>query len=439
MKLCVLGPENTAARTVRIIKKACPEIDVYEVSYKVYTQALDLIDEIQQEADAILFPGKASYLLCEKNRVPQIPWEYIPRHVSSLHRTMLEIRTKYHCELDNISFDTLDRELIISAYEEIGIKESNIHFFLAEQHLLDPGYLAGLIEFHTENYLRRGASCCITGLTEIGEALRRRNIPCAITLPTTALIVDTVKKLQLRYESQQNRKSRIAIIMIRLTYPGNYSVIGRDDYSYINNRIKVLESIYSYSYRINGIVVEEGSEGFMILTTRRDIELETGHFKKFYLLDMLHDCKAENVAAGIGYGDTTAESKTNAYTAMEMSKKAKGNCAYVIMDDGSKLKLTRTLHKDEKSRLNQGLAELSEKTMLSVNTLNTVWKSTQRSMLDEFTSRQLASLCGFSVRTTDRILQKLMAADCCFVAGMYIAEGHGRPSRIFRFDWKKFL
>ena len=389
MKLCVLGPKNTAARTVRIVQKACPELEVYEVSYQVYTQTLDMIDEIQQEADAILFPGKASYLLCEKNRVPQIPWEYIPRHVSSLHRTMLEIMRKYHCELDNISFDTLDRELILQAYEEIGVHEQKIHFFLAEQHLLDPGYLSSLIEFHTENYLRRGATCCITGLTEIGEALRRRNIPCAITLPTTALIVDTVKKLQLRYESQQNRKSRIAIIMIRLTYPGSYSVIGKDDYSYINNRVKVLESIYSYSYRINGIVVEEGSEGFMILTTRRDIELETSYFKKFYLLDMLHDCKAENVAAGIGYGDTTAESKSNALAAMEMSKKAKGNCAYVVLEDGSKFKLTRTLHKDEKNVLNKGLAELSEKTKLSVNTLNTIWKNTQRNSTAETAAKSI--------------------------------------------------
>lgn len=349
MKLCVLGPaDNTAERNTAIVKRAFPELEVYQVSYQVYTEALDLIDEIQEEADAILFPGKASYRLCEKNRVPLVPWEYIPRHVSSLHRTMLEVQTKYQCGLSNISYDTLDRELILSAYEEIGIPHKNARFFLAEQHLLDPGYLPYLIEFHTTNYLRKGAACCITGLTEIAGELRQRKIPCAVTLPASALIVDTARKLQLRYEAKQNLENWIVVIMVKLTYSGNYSLLGKDDYGYITNRIKVLESVYTYSYRIDGTVVEEGSDGFLIFTTRRAIALETGQFKNFYLLDMLDGCRAENVAAGIGCGRTASESKSNAYAAMELSKKAKGNCAYVILEDGSVLRPMRPGRKDSR-------------------------------------------------------------------------------------------
>lgn len=439
MKLCVLGPINTAARTTKIVQDAFQELEVYEVAYEVYTEALDLIDQIQQEADVILFPGKASYRLCEKSRVPLVPWEYIPRHVSSVHRTMLEVQFRYQCGLNNISYDTLDRELILSAYEEIGLQPQAVRFFLAEQHLLDPGYLSYLVEFHTTNYMRRGAACCITGLTEVAGELRKRNIPCAITLPSSALIIDTVKKLQLRWEAKQNLENGIVVVMVKLTYPGSYALLGLDDYGYITNRIRVLESIYSYSYRIDGTVVEEGNDGFLIFTTRRAIELETGHFKNFYLLDMLDGCRTENVAAGVGCGKTASESKANAYTALEMAKKAAGNCAYVILEDGSSLRPMRPGQKDGKDALDQSLTELSRRTKLSCNTLYTIWKKTQRSMQEEFTSKQLAALCGFQIRTTDRILQKLLAAGCCSVVGMYITEKHGRPSRIFRFHWDKVL
>ena len=49
MKLCVLGPaDNTAERNTAIVKRAFPELEVYQVSYQVYTEALDLIDEIQE-------------------------------------------------------------------------------------------------------------------------------------------------------------------------------------------------------------------------------------------------------------------------------------------------------------------------------------------------------------------------------------------------------
>ena len=124
---------------------------------------------------------------------------------------------------------------------------------------------------------------------------------------------------------------------------------------------------------------------------------------------------------------------------MELSKKAKGNCAYVILEDGSVLRPMRPGRKDSKEEIDQGLAALARRTKLSSNTIYTIWKSTKRSAREEFTSKQLADLCGFNVRTMDRILQKLLAVGCCSVVGMVITEGHGRPSRIFRFHWEEML
>ena len=114
MKLCVLGPVNTVTRNAGIIKDAFPELDVYEAAYDVYTEALDMIDQIQQEADMVLFPGKASYALCKRSRRQLIPWEYLPRHISSLHRTLLEVQRRFHCGICRISYDTLDSSLILS-------------------------------------------------------------------------------------------------------------------------------------------------------------------------------------------------------------------------------------------------------------------------------------------------------------------------------------
>ena len=437
MRLCVLGPTNTVDRTLKIVKKAFPELDAYSVSYNVYTESLHLIDTIQQDSDAILFPGKASYRLCEKFKIPSVPWEYIPRHVSSIHRTMLEIQSKFKCGLDNISYDTLDRELILSAYEEIGISNKNAHFFLAEQHLLDPGYLPYHIEFHTSNYLHNGAGCCITGLTEIATALNQRKIPCAITLPPSALIVDTVNKLQLRYEAGQNLHSSIVVIMIKLTFSGNYSLLGNDDYNYMKNRISVLESIYSYSYRIDGTVVEEGNDGFLIFTTRRAIEIDTNYFKTFYLMDILKGCNAKNIAAGIGCGKTASESKSHAYAAMEMSRRANNNSAYVVLESGTALQPILNTKSVALEAPDHNFTVLSQKTNLSINTLYNIYKCTKRSMLEEFTSSQVASLCSLNIRTTDRIIQKLLDAGCCRVSGVRMTGEHGRPSRIFRFDWDK--
>ena len=338
MKLCVLGPVNTVTRNAGIIKDAFPELDVYEAAYDVYTEALDMIDQIQQEADMVLFPGKASYALCKRSRRQLIPWEYLPRHISSLHRTLLEVQRRFHCGICRISYDTLDSSLILTAYQEIGFRAEDLRLYVAEQRLLDPGYLDYLMEFHQNNYCRNGVSCCITGLTEIAGRLNQLKIPCAVTLPASTLVIDTVKRLQLRYQAQLNLESWIVVIMLEVSFAGNYSIMGEDDYGYLANRIKVLENIYSFSSRIDGVVVEDTPKSFLIFTTRKLIELETNHFQYLDLLDILNICRAENIAVGIGCGNTACESRSHARTAIEMAKKASSNCAYVVLEDGSVLK-----------------------------------------------------------------------------------------------------
>lgn len=323
MKLCVLGPINTVSRTARIVREAFPELEIGEVAYKYYTDTIEMIDQLQRDYDLLLFPGKASYRLCEKHTVPTIPWEYIPRHTSSLLRALLEVQYFYCKDIRYISYDTLDYNLIIQAYQEIGVNPQSLRIFVAEQRLLDAGYLNYLVEFHRRNYQKNGATFCITGLTEIAGMLKELSIPCVITLPTRSLIIDTVKKLQLRHMAQQNSESWIVVIAVELVFSGEYSILGNDDYAYIMNRIKVLECIYQFNYRIDGVVVENGERSFLIFTTRKSIELETEHFKSLYLLDLLDTCRAENVAVGIGYGLTANAARYHAFSAMEMAKRRK--------------------------------------------------------------------------------------------------------------------
>ncbi len=437
MKLCVLGPRGTAVRTGKIVQENFSELDAFVVEYDWYTDVPDLIDGIQKSADMILFPGKAAYSLCEKHKIPQIPWEYIPRHSSSLMRALLEVQQRYKRDLCRISYDTLPQELILKTYQEIGNADSELHIFVAEQRLLDPRYLSYLVKFHQDNYLHHGASCCITGLTEIGVQLRQMGIPSVITLPPSALIIDTVKRLQLRYQAQMNLENQIVVLSVELGFAGEHSILGKDDYIYITNRIKVLECIYQFSYRVEGVVVESSYRNFLIFTTKRSIELETEYFKSLYLLELLNTCHAKNVSVGIGYGTTANEAKFNAFDAMEMARKTQDNCAYVILEDGTVLKHLVSGRKDagKSEQVDQNLTRLAEQTNLGADTLHTIWSKTVKSGRSEFTSRELAGICGLNIRTVDRILQKLLAAECCEVVGMRMVCGHGRPSRIFKFYW----
>ncbi len=44
-------------------------------------------------------------------------------------------------------YDTLDSSLILTAYQEIGFRAEDLRLYVAEQRLLDPGYLDYLMGF----------------------------------------------------------------------------------------------------------------------------------------------------------------------------------------------------------------------------------------------------------------------------------------------------
>jgi len=85
-----------------------------------------------------------------------------------------------------------------------------------------------------------------------------------------------------------------------------------DEYSYLSQRIKIMDRLYHFNHRIDGVLVEQSKSECMIFTTKKIIETETNQYKDFYLLDVLREVSAVPVYIGIGYGKTANESKYNA-------------------------------------------------------------------------------------------------------------------------------
>lgn len=68
-----------------------------------------------------------------------------------------------------------------------------------------------------------------------------------------------------------------------------------------------------------------------------------------------------------------------------------------------------------------------------MNSVHKVLSKVLESDSTEFTSKELAMMTGVTIRTMDRIIQKLSDAGYCEVVSEKQMTTHGRPSRILRF------
>lgn len=136
-------------------------------------------------------------------------------------------------------------------------------------------------------------------------------------------MVQSIKNIQMRYIAKKNNENQIVVLAIKLNMPSEYSLMKEDEYAYLSQRIKILDKLYHFNSRIDGVLVEQSRSEFMIFTTKKILELETKKYRDIYLLDMIREVSVINTYIGIGYGKTANEAKFNAYESIKMAQSQK--------------------------------------------------------------------------------------------------------------------
>lgn len=420
-------------KLVPMSKRIFPNLEFDYITYERYTDAPDLLEHYDKKVDAVLFSGKSPYKICENQMNQSILMDYVPRHETTLYRVLLEITYLLKRDICRLSVDTYDKKMMQKLYKEIHVELREDSVFFAEQRYMDPNYKDYVVAFHRKNYYEHHVCCCITGLEEAYREMKSEGIPVVLAVPSEDVVVQSVRNLQIRYIAKKNSENQIVVVAIKLNVPSEYSLMKEDEYSYLSQRIKIMDRLYHFNHRIDGVLVEQSKSECMIFTTKKIIETETNQYKDFYLLDALREVSAVPVYIGIGYGKTANESKYNAYESMKKMERSRQNSVYIVFENGEVMGPLETGRGAKKQdSFDEKFYRAATETGLSVNTIYKIFGGIVKEEKADFTSRELAAICGVSVRTMDRIILKLCDAGYCEVISEKLMHKSGRPSRILR-------
>ncbi len=435
MKVGIIGPSQIVAKTRQIIQKDFPQIEPVEYIYSIYSETPDILKYHQLEVESLLFTGKTPYTLAGKFIKPTVPWEYVPRSGGSLMRVLLHAKLWTDYDICNISVDTYDQDLLHEVYEEIGLPLNQLKLYIAEEQQPTADYQARICDFHKRNYHENHVSCCITALQGAYDELRACSLPCLLLEPTANIIRETLYKLQLKYLVKVSQQSQLAAICIQIDPTNELSLLADDDYQTALNRTKVSEQIYLFAQRIQAAVIESGDGNYLLFTTMQLLENETDHLKSIDLLHAVQTNTASTISIGIGYGKTANEAKCGANRGMLHAGKKGGNLAFIVYN-GKKIigPLANVAQSTEPPTpsVDEKFLRISEKVGVSVNTVFKLHCIAAQHGKSEFTINELAPLFGVTIRTMNRIIEKLAAYGFSKIIGKRVMGGSGRPSRIIR-------
>ncbi|MEA4849408.1 MAG: hypothetical protein VB106_19410 [Clostridiaceae bacterium] len=432
MKLGIIGPKQMVSLIHNTIKTEYSDVQLIDLIYNDYSEAPKIVFKNQAGTDALLFCGKLPFKAVEALVKKEVPWAFLPRTKNTLFRAMLEAHFTQKYDIKNISIDTYDKDLVYSAYKEIGVSGDNLDIYIAEQRILEYNYNDYLCEFHLHNYREHGVSCIISGANTVYHELLKMKLPCILTIPAEDVILSIFNQLHFTYLSKIREESQIVVIAVQVDTPSIYSVNRNDEYMFISKNMKILEKIYLFASHIDAAVVCNNQNEFLLFTTKKILESATNNLESIYLLDLIRDITNQNINIGIGYGKTVREAKFNAFDGVIKSKLYGGNVAYAVIESGEVIGPLRCVKNEITPTIDKEYLRISSRTGISTNTAYKIYMAIDKFNNREFTSKEMADVCGMSHRNMDRIISRLIDCGFCKIVGERIIHGIGRPSRILK-------
>lgn len=432
MKIGAIGPNKSIDRISEVVNESFRYIELVRLNYDIYKEAPDIAKRHQREMDGLIFTGTTPFILASKVVQQEVPWEYIPRHGSSLLTVLLEAAVLNGYDISNISFDCYRSDLLYEAYEEIGFSRNEINIYIAEEKILKDDYLDYLFEFHKDNYRKGNVSCCFTGLVNVNKRLLSENIPVFRMTHTSNIIRETITKLKLKHLAYINQSNQIIVLAVEINSPDEQSIINKDEYQIALKNMRVTEQIYLFAKRIQAAVVEIGFGSYLLFSTKSILESETKNLSKIDLLSMINKNTSSTVSIGIGYGRTAREAKYGANLGKERAKKCGGNRVFVVYEGEKILGPINNLESinNEETEIDEKLLKIAQSSGLGINTIFKLNSIIKQYRLDTVTPKELARLYGVTLRSMNRIILKLEEAGYVKVIGKKPASNTGRPSRV---------
>ncbi|MDU2063503.1 MAG: hypothetical protein E6713_01585 [Sporomusaceae bacterium] len=433
MKIGIIGPINQTERISRLITAEFHHMEPIACNYSIYTESPTIVKYQQAHLDALLFAGTTPFTVAKRALTPTIPWEYVQRNSSALLRVLLKAAWLYHYDITKASFDSYTMQTLYEVYGEINLTPKELSLYAADTDLSRSDYLEYVCAFHEEQFRNNNVACCFTALQGVVSYLKAKEIPYIMIEPTEAIIREALTKLQLNYALQLSQQSQIVALCIQIDEQNEYSLFQENEYQAAIDRMKLSKEIYLFAQKIQAAVIEVSPKEYLLFSTRQLLEQETNKLQKIPLLEAVKKNSSGTISLGIGFGQTAKEAKYGAMIGMRKASQTGGNQAFSY----NKKKLigplaTSSQAENTPPKVDEKFLQISDQTGISINTLFHLYGLIEQHGKNTFTASDLAELAGVTLRTMNRIIEKLADHGYCAIVGKKSPSGTGRPRRIIQ-------
>ncbi|NPV70081.1 MAG: hypothetical protein HPY55_05485 [Firmicutes bacterium] len=426
--VAVIGPDDLVSRVLDV-GRLIPALELVGMPYSDDDEAPAIYRQLPPAVDMVLFTGPVPYYRTLAREDIRLPALHVSLQGTGLYRALFQIHDHY--DITRLSTDTFSRETVEEVYHELGVSASGVY---------SKEYRAAidkdeLVNFH-ENLFRRGlTSVAVTCLRSAHHELERRGVPSVRVLPTKSSIKEALEKAALIGQGLRDKASQVVVGLVDID---NFEGIARraaSEHRVQQLKLEIHAALLRYVEQIDGCMNFIGNDEFLFFTTRGMFEKSSNCFTRAPLIaDIKHHFNT-TVSLGVGLGYTANQAGTNARVALQHAKRCGGDACFVVTEERRVLGPLGL-----ESRVEYGLRHIepavlaaAEAAGVSATAVDRLYGCVRSLGAERFSANDIAPLLGITLRSTNRLLNHLVAAGLVAPAGEEKLNRLGRPRRLYHF------
>ncbi|NPV69388.1 MAG: hypothetical protein HPY55_01925 [Firmicutes bacterium] len=420
IKVAAIGP-SALVDEMLAVARCLRGLQVLPFAYQTASEAPRLCAAASKQAEVILFTGPVGYRQAMREHRPGVPTTFIPYSPMWLYSSLFKVRDRG--ALHRVSVDTINRDVVEATYQELGLDLETIKV-LQYEGLADPEQVT---EFHLKLFREGVTTHALTCLLAVYGRLQGAGVSCSWLVPSRAAMEQALEKAMYLAEGARARGAQIVVGLVRARSDWK----GMTQFEQQRLRLRAYEILLSHAEEVDGHVVDCGGGEYQFFTTRAEFEKTTSYYTCWPVLEKMAGAGLD-MGAGVGFGITANEAGINARAALEEAVRQRGSSCYVILENKRLIGPLGSCPMSYDLRsTDPTLVQLARESHMAAVSLNRVAAALSQ-LGDEFTAHDLASRLRVGLRTSHRVLSKLLASGYIVEAGQENAGSRGRPKRVFR-------
>lgn len=437
--LGLAGHPDTNNQVEGIIRSNFDNIEVLRINITDDTD-IDIIRDksslLNEKCTGVLFTDLDLYHLFHSRVKINIISTYLEDYKPEILKTLFKSKLREDTDVTNISIDSITYDEVKRIYDALEFTEQhNCRILTVPFELSGSGLVERITSAHKENYDKFGCTC-ITFFTETKKQLESMNVPVLRVGINKDEVIEKVNKLTaLRAVKPDDSRSMVAIVII-LSGLKEHLILDNTEHNVVAEYNRISEAVFWFSEKIDGAYIPNDQRKYIIFCEKDAYEKATDGSINIEVLNEVSKKNYFTCSVGIGYGRSAREAVKNATIAQIKASKNNRSSAYIMYEKGlviGPIYPSADLNTGSNPIYDMKINEIASRSRIGVNTIYRLFNMVKKSGETDYTSRDISEYLGITIRSANRLFEKLTQSNYIKLVGKKSTGEKGRPIRVFRF------